>query len=477
MERDLDMWTFRFYYSPDSTEIWTKKIKKRMSTTQQRESIIENEDDNLEAHMSADVKICIAKISNELRNEGMKRSKILSILKNAGYEISKSTYHNHMTAISTGRSPLSNNKRTGAAPCLSDEERKISAGYVFSKNSQNLQVNLKDYVSFAKESFDVDLSKATAHNYLHGDGFASRRMATKAAGYKYSSRKLEDMVWEWVTKMKENGMLHTPRSRLCSLDFTYTGHRTEVRKSYAQSGVAQPHSSMELSRFTNLIVTLIWADGVNRSAPILFTYNQEFRTDRNKTTKRQAQEKHFLNMLEEYGIEAERVVYVGRDKGEDRVMVSESPDILRRFFDHVEIPEKTVILSDQGNAFSENGEDVLLQLGFEYHISYPPAVHQYLSPNDNNLHGAAKASWRNSGVDYKDDVNASILLLQHLDVEIVVNSKKWFDRNMINLTKDGTKRLIGGSTLEKSEYYDDCVGAYNNFIGTQSSNTKRVKKY
>ena len=68
--------------------------------------------------------------------------------------------------------------------------------------------------------------------------------------------------------------------------------------------------------------------------------------------------------------------------------------------------------------FFEGKNDVLLDLGFKHHDFYPSSVYQYLSPNDNRLHGTSKASWRNSGVDYSDDVSTSLMLLQHLDYDI-----------------------------------------------------------
>ena len=50
------------------------------------------------------------------------------------------------------------------------------------------------------------------------------------------------------------------------------------------------------------------------------------------------------------------------------------------------------ILSDGGNAFFDQKNDVLLDLGFGTHGIYTSAVHQYMSPNDNRLHGTSKSS-------------------------------------------------------------------------------------
>jgi len=78
---------------------------------------------------------------------------------------------------------------------------------------------------------------------------------------------------------------------------------------------------------------------------------------------------------------------VGKQVGETRTYVSESPQILHLFFEKFSVPPNSVILSDNGRSFTEAGVDILLQLGFTQHLHYPAPVHQYLSPNDNKFHG------------------------------------------------------------------------------------------
>src|SRR4051794_2646469 len=56
-------------------------------------------------------------------------------------------------------------------------------------------------------------------------------------------------------------------------------------------------------------------------------------------------------------------------------------------------PEGGVALSDNGNSFFEDGESILMAVGFKDHRFYPVNVHQFLSENDNRLHGTSKASW------------------------------------------------------------------------------------
>jgi hypothetical protein len=87
-----------------------------------------------------------------------------------------------------------------------------------------------------------------------------------------------------VQAQQRDGVLEAPQDRLASIDFTFTGHRTERRSSFA--GGAQPASSTVFSDYTNCIVTVLWADGTNRTPPLLFTFNLAFRRDRKRTARR-----------------------------------------------------------------------------------------------------------------------------------------------------------------------------------------------
>ena len=117
-------------------------------------------------------------------------------------------------------------------------------------------------------------------------------------------------------------------------------------------------------------------------------------------------------------------------------------------------------LSDNGNAFSENGESVLKALGFEEHHYYPAEVHQYLSGNDNRLHGTSKGSWRASGVDHSDDVDSCLMLLSLLDRDIIKYSKYWFNKNIIELKEEAVGDLIGTRGLKKYHLHKDWLRAY-----------------
>jgi hypothetical protein len=161
--------------------------------------------------------------------------------------------------------------------------------------------------------------------------------------------KLEADLWKWASSSQKS-LKKIPPSKLCSIDFTFTGHRTERRTGFGIKGGVQPMEALKISRFTNCIVTCVWADGKNRTPPALYTYNPSFRLDRPSTARRDAQVEHLLGRLEHHGIDKSWVIYIGKDKSEKETYATESPDLLRRFFNLYKVLADATVLSDNGNS-------------------------------------------------------------------------------------------------------------------------------
>ena len=107
----------------------------------------------------------------------------------------------------------------------------------------------------------------------------------------------------------------------------------------------------------------------------------------------------------------------------------------------------------------------MTEIGFENHETYPANVHQYLSINDNRLHGTSKQKWRNSGLDFSDNVESCLTLLKYLDEDIIKNSKHWFDRNLLGLKESGVPELIASAGSKKSNLYKGWLRRYKDFSG------------
>ena len=121
------------------------------------------------------------------------------------------------------------------------------------------------------------------------------------------------------------------------------------------------------------------------------------------------------------------------------------------------------LYSDEGNSFFEGDQSVLRDIGFN-HICYEPLVHQYTSINDNPWHGASKQKWRHSGVDFKDDVASCLTLLSFLDEDCVKHSRHWWDTNMISITEEGVRDLIGQRPGKLSHKHKEWRRNYEEFM-------------
>ena len=412
------------------------------------------------AELSVVERELIARVTGFLQEQGLSRELFRACLENAGYKVSKASLDRWVNSVASSGCALSTDKASGARPLLDEDEREIAAGWVLAQNDSNILVSLKSFADFCKTSFGVALSTQSAHNYLTSAGFTYKVASSKTRGYTIDVDTLALMMFNWAHERRRDGDL---TKLLVSLDFTYTGHRTDRRSGFAPTGGAQPKSSNAFADFTNCIVTAVWSDGVNRTPAVLFTYNSRFRFDRVGRKQWVEDKEWLLHCMEHYEIDASRVVYMGKPQNESRVFMYEHTELVHRFFHIYPIMPSAIALSDNGNAVFPKGKSALEEMGFCKHVPYPAAVHQYLSPNDNRLHGTAKQSWRASGVDFTDDVSASLSLLNLLDVDLQTHGKTWFSRNILKLTKDSAKDLITGRSGKKNELDEQRRCAYRDF--------------
>lgn len=417
------------------------------------------------AELSTGQRELIARLVGPLEARGISRAAFRDILADANIRVPKSSLDRWICAHISNVSIFTVEKGSGAPPLLDDDQREIAAGWVLSQNDSNQRVSIASFSNFCATAFGVTLSQGTSHNYLHALGFSSKVSQVKNSGFTVDIDTLSMMMFDWKCERQRAGDL---KGLLASVDFTFTGHRTDRRLSDAPAGGAQPKSSGANSQFTNCIVTVVWSDGVNRTPPVLFTFNGQFRLDRVGRKAWVQEREKFQGALVRYSIDVKRVIYIGSEKNETRTYASESAELLRRFFEIYRVQNKGVVFSDNGTAFFPGGLSALEALGFEKHVSYPAPVHQHLSPNDNRLHGTAKARWRNSGVNFKDDVESSLRLMNYLDIDIKNHAKTWFNRNILELTAESAREQVRGRSGQRSQVDYDRLSAYGIFAGLDS---------
>lgn len=411
-----------------------------------------------------DVRTAFARLYLVWKERDQPKSDFLAFLSEAGYDIPLRTLDEWVANVRSQGSATSPSKASGRPQALSQDAVRLLVGFVLDRNESNVEVHLDMAQAFVRDRLNVDITPQSISNYLHREGFSSKVTQHKTAGFRLDTASLCHLALDWLRTTP----LDVYRSKLCSIDFAYTGHRKDLRSSWSPVGGARPRSGTAISTYTNCIITCVWADGKNRTPAMLFTYDQRFRRDRSPTEKRKAEVAYLDDCLARYEIDAERIVYVGEEKGENRKFVAESADLVRRFFKMYGVVKDCIVLSDNGNAFKEDGVDIFDALGFKQHRCYPAAVHQYLSPNDNRLHGAAKKAWTESLTDFSDDVLACCYLLNLLDW-CNKDVRKWFDTNLQLKAKGPTlekiEALIKRERVSESEYFKECLYEYRVFTG------------
>ena len=421
------------------------------------------ENDSVGQHpteLHAEVRTALAKQFIAWKARGWKKEDFLVFLSEAGFDIPMRTLTRWCSNVKQQGTAVTQNYGGNRERILSEEETQVVSGFVLDKFSRKEEVHLDTIQSFIYDCFNTEISLSTVHRYLEEQGFSSRVAKGRTGGVQLDLAQMVQIAHEWLT----TSPIHCLRYPLCSVDFTYTSHRTDRRVSYSLKGGPQPQVDQSFSRFTNCILTCVWADGIDRTPPVLFTYNQEFRSDRPPTERRHGQLAHLSHCLHHFQIGAERVMYVGRESGESRCYVQESSSLVQKFFGLYTLPRRCTVLSDNGNAFLDSGDDVLLKIGFFDHLQYPSIVHHFLSPNDNRLHGAAKKKWREMKLDYTDDVMTSIALLRCLD-DSNGNVGSYFERNMQLGSKkprlDQVHDLIEGQDILDSQYFQRCLELFH----------------
>ena len=99
---------------------------------------------------------------------------------------------------------------------------------------------------------------------------------------------------------------------------------------------------------TNCIITLIWADGVMRTPPVLFTFDKCFCTDSLTTPRRIAAHERFQKCLAELNLSPSQVVVLNGNK----MYVRENPDLLVIFSPGMKLPQNPLFSRIMAAPFS-----------------------------------------------------------------------------------------------------------------------------
>jgi transposase len=329
--------------------------------------------------MHVEVRNYIGRVAKSLKEEGVSYKQQREIADNAGYHMSDRIFKRYCRIGSGQRSPLSANKPTGRPPALDDRQKQVFLGWVLIQNDANEIVDLAGCVEFVQTHFNVQLVDQTMANYLHEAGFTSQLGRRRTAGYKLDLDQMADLYKADVLRLWKLGIKTIPRNELPMMDSTSVGWCLFCQRTYAVHGGNQPKIANGNPSYTNLIVWVVWADGVNRTPALLFTGDPAL------IGCGQGWE-HLPDILKQYHIKEDCIVAVP-----GKTYVGENNAVIKAFLDRYPVLRDKLLVSDAGNAYKKKETDIIVEWGAK-HAVFTPAVHQHESVLDNHCFGILKGT-------------------------------------------------------------------------------------
>lgn len=422
----------------------------------------------------------LARVAAELLVEGYKVRGICSIYARAGYVVPDRTVRNWVVSVKSAGSALPGEYGGGAEPLLDKEMRMVVYGWAQTQIQAKIEVHLVNTKKFVRDTFGVSASYPTLSRVLNAGGFHQMTVKKKASGYNVHPREQAVMGLNFYRMARTRGLPAVPGEAqlglIASIDFVSTAQGDNCRRAYGISGGAQPRSSITPPSFTNVIVTAIWADGIDRTPAAVYTHNPELSWTPQLTgswkTKRKDDLNDLIDISNTYELDQTQVNYLQQDSNASKHYCAESAEILSHFV-MMNLPafkrEGVIVFHDAGNAFFPGGISLFNTFGIDNVITYTPAIHHWLSPNDNNLHSYCKAIWRQHQEKYDNDQERTLYLLYLLKKVPSEHVRGWFAKNLMfgrrAVTKTDCEEFFRGDGKNLSSFHQECVFAYRLFFG------------
>jgi hypothetical protein len=272
-------------------------------------------------------------------------------------------------------------------------------------------------------------------------GHSKKTCQTKTPGFTKLNSVLRDEYWAFILEMRRLNKFCIEPSMIHSLDVTYTRQPTKRVTTWSPVGSGKQKSNGKTNLYTDAIVTMIHGDGMNHTPCIMFTSNPRFNPEQKNTERGNRILTEQAVAFDKFSISRDRVVY---KQGSN--YTGESPELYEHFLHHYEAKGKLgradLFLHDGGRAYKRGTMSIFDTLGFINHVVFPSDVHQYLSPNDNKLHGC-KATWSEEYHEIGDSLSAPLRLMELIDFDTVNNSRTYFRNNLFEVKKSHLKGIIG----------------------------------
>lgn len=364
---------------------------------------------------------------------GMKPGLAYENLVEQGYTQSERSIRLQTAAVALRGKVFNRVSMAGRKPKLNDDQKEEVCRWIKSKNEANTIVTRRGIAKYIRNTWDIKLHRCSVGNFMLEQNLSQRVTGKVTGKANVSFEAKEVLFWDFVLKLRRENTLAIPAASIHSIDATYTRDPDKHARTKLKDGGKHYH-------YSDAIITMISPVDGNPTPCMLFTYNSRMAPQATSNgAQAKARREEFVALLEEMGIDEDRIVYdksLKRFRGED-------PDMYELFLKRYDLPKIDVILHDGGGAFKRKKTSIFDSLGFTKHVTYPTEVHQWLSPNDNNLHGC-KEVWKSEFPDFDDNPRAPLRLMQLIDQDASVNARYYFERNILRVTKAKVARVMRG---------------------------------
>jgi transposase len=420
-------------------------------------------DANLPESDSKHVKIALAHIALALSEDDMELGRVVKNYKKAGYDYGRSTIFRWVGKLKSGQDIFTADDKRGNKKLLTPEQENIFVGYVLDKNDDGIPVNREMCDNFIQRSFGVTMSRQNISKYLKQNNLSRQFMGSRQLTRVRSYSEYIKTYYQWLLDQHNDGFFQCEKKYLGSVDFMSNSRRVERLKTYSPVGQKQQKYAGPKITYTDCFLTLLWADGVNRTPTLLFTYNPDLDPDgRNK--------ERVAALCAELGLSPDRIFYKNKKKtyyAEGSGMVFTALQKYKRTVKWKEVH----MMHDAGNVFKVAGEDIFDD-GWAAKVAVSASCcHGDLSPNDNSYHGIVKNKWINHRQKYDSEADQSLFLLHLCDKVEPRTIAAQFTRNFLldknNLRmSDVEKMLKPNKALTEDQLRHDktCERAYKRFL-------------
>lgn len=236
---------------------------------------------------SAGERTAIGRIFKAGGDLGYKEKQLTQLFSEAGYEISRSVLYDYKSRINQGGTPLSANKKSGPPRSLTPEQERWLVGWAVKKFADSERCTLADGTEFIRVKLGASVHDKTTRNYFLRNGLKSKKVVFKSKAAALTMDEIVEMYIQWIKEQRLHKNI-TYNRLFASLDFTYLSHRNTSYSSFSPVGFGSPTIESIAPQHTNCAVTLLWSDGINRTPPLLYSYNKGPSTNQSSQSGRRS---------------------------------------------------------------------------------------------------------------------------------------------------------------------------------------------